>query len=36
LNRKARLRRDAFTLGWLVNIVMSIHALIVIAAHSLR
>lgn len=36
LNRKARLRRDAFTLGWLVNIVMSIHALIVIAVHSLR
>jgi len=26
LKQKARLRRDAFTLGWLVTIVMSIHA----------
>jgi uncharacterized membrane protein YecN with MAPEG domain len=26
LKRKARLRRDAFTAGWLVNIVMSLHA----------
>lgn len=26
LKRKARMRRDAFTVGWLVTIVMSIHA----------
>ena len=26
LKQKARLRRDSFTLGWLVTIVMSIHA----------
>ena len=26
LKQKARLRRDAFTLGWLITIVMSIHA----------
>ena len=26
LKQKARLRRDAFTLGWLVTIVISIHA----------
>lgn len=26
LKQKARLRRDAFTLGWLATIVMSIHA----------
>lgn len=26
LKHKARLRRDAFTLGWLVNIVMVVHA----------
>lgn len=26
LRQKARLRRDAFTLGWLVTIVMSLHA----------
>lgn len=26
LKRKARLRRDAFTAGWLVNMVMSLHA----------
>ena len=32
LTRKARLRRDAFTLGWLVNIVMSVHALIAVVA----
>ena len=26
LTQKARLRRDAFTIGWLVTIVMSVHA----------
>jgi microsomal prostaglandin-E synthase 1 len=26
LKQKARLRRDAFTVGWLVTIVMSVHA----------
>ena len=26
LRQKARLRRDAYTLGWLVTIVMSVHA----------
>jgi glutathione S-transferase len=26
LKQKAKLRRDAFTAGWLVNIVMSLHA----------
>ena len=26
LRQKARLRRDAFTLGWLVTVVMSLHA----------
>jgi prostaglandin-E synthase 1 len=30
LMRKARMRRDAFTAGWLVNIVMSLHAATVI------
>jgi glutathione S-transferase len=30
LKQKARLRRDAFTAGWLVNIVMSLHAVWVI------
>jgi uncharacterized MAPEG superfamily protein len=28
LSKKASLRRNAFTLAWLVNIVMSIHALV--------
>lgn len=31
LSRRARMRRDAFTIAWLLNLIIGVHALVALA-----